>query len=273
MNRAIHRGRKVSRLMRMLCSLAAWMGIGVLLTLVGTMAWQGLQSLGPAFFVRTAPEGGMLNGILGSLVMVALAAMMGTPLGILAAVWLSEVGRTTRWAGPVRLSLEVLAGAPSIVVGIMIYVIWVDGMGYSGLAGAAALAVIMLPVVAKTSEEILRLVPDGHREAAYALGADARQVTMQVVLPAAAAGITTGVLLAVARVAGETAPLLFTAGGSSLPITDPTEPMGALPLEIYAAATDPSAARIRQGWAGMLVLVALVTVFNLAVRFATRSRR
>ncbi len=259
-----------SRLAVTACIIAALVGVSVLSGIVVTMLEQGLGSVNWAFFEKTTPEGGMRNGVLGSLVMVSLATLVGLPIGLAGGIWLCEIGQPG--ARLVRICLDILAGVPSIVVGILVYAVWVQYFGYSGWAGAVALAIIMVPIVAKTAEEMLRLVPDAYREAAYGLGARRKDVVLSVVLPAAASGLVTGGMLAVARVAGETAPLLFTAGGSSLALTNPREPLSALPLEIYAAATEPSAERIRQGWAGMLVLVGLVLVFNVVVRWLVEMR-
>lgn len=272
LNAFIRRQRAWSGLFWLACIGSAAIALGLLAALVATMLYQGLGALDPRILFFTTPEGGMQNGLVGSVVIVGLATVAGVPMGLLCGIWLTEVDRGSRFGRLVRLCLDVLAGVPSIVIGILVYVLVVDDLGYSGWAAAMALGLIMVPVVARTAEEMLRMVPDSFREAAYGLGARRSQVVASVVLPAARSGLITGGLLAIARVAGETAPLLFTAGGSSLTLLDPREPMSALPLEIYAAATEPSVERIQQGWAGMLLLVLLVLALNIVARLFFQRR-
>ncbi len=219
--------------------------------------------------------GGMLNGIVGTIVLIGLASAAGVPLGILVGIYLSEYSSDRILPGPVRFICDVLAGVPSIVVGILGYELLVVPLGgYSGWAGAGALAFIMIPIVARTTEEMLRLVPRNYREGSLALGATKSQTIFRVVLPSATGSIVTGVLLAVARIAGETAPLLFTAGYSRFLTTNPNEPFPSLTIQIYQAAQSPFPAQQRMAWAGMLVLILLFLILSISIRLvAQRSSR
>jgi len=216
--------------------------------------------------------GGMLNGLVGTAILLGLAGVVGIPLGILAGAYLSEYSANSKLAAPVRFVSDVLAGVPSVVVGILGYELLVVPLGgYNGWAGALALAFIMIAIVARTTEEMLRLVPKSYREASIALGATKARTILRVVIPAATGGLITGVMLALARVAGETAPLLFTALGSQLLTVDPNHAFPSLTVQIYAYASGPYAAQRQLAYAGMIVLIALVFVLNLAIRFFTRS--
>jgi len=216
--------------------------------------------------------GGIVNAIAGSLIMLALAMAISVPVGILAAIYLSEFG-TGLFAQILRFLTDVLAGIPSIVVGIFAYTLIVLPMrSFSGLAGGVALAIIMLPVVVRTSEETLRLVPQSLRDAGLAVGAPKWRVTIDVVLASAASGIATGVLLAVSRAMGETAPLLFTALGSTLWTTSLHKPMASIPAQIYSYSISPYDDWHRKAWAAAFTLVLLILALNLAVRYLTRSR-
>jgi phosphate transport system permease protein len=195
---------------------------------------------------------------------------------MLAGIYLSEYGqaRGVKLAAPVRFLSDVLAGVPSIVVGILGYELVVVPMGHhSGWSGAVALAFIMVPIVARTTEEMLRLVPQSYREASIALGATKARTILRVVLPAATGSVITGIMLAIARIAGETAPLLFTAMGSRLLTLDPNHPFPSLTVQIFQYATGPYAAQKQLAWAGILVLIALIFVLNLLIRVAARGRK
>lgn len=221
--------------------------------------------------MENAP-GGMVNAILGTLILIALAGAVGIPLGMLAGIYLSEYSSNSWLGNPVRFTSDLLAGVPSIVVGILGYELAVVPLGqFNGYAGAAALAFIMIPIVARTTEEILRLVPYGYREASIALGATKARTILKVVIPAATGGLITGVMLAIARIAGETAPLLFTALGSRLLTLDPSNPFPSLPVQIFVYATGPYKDEQDLAWAGMLVLIALVFALNLVVRLTIRT--
>jgi phosphate transport system permease protein len=216
--------------------------------------------------------GGIGNAITGTLMLLAVASAIGLPFGIAAGVYLSEYGRGW-FANAVRFVTDTLTGVPSIVVGVFIYTLIVVPMKqYSGLAGALALALIMIPIVTRTTEEMIKLVPNSLREGALALGAPQWRVTMGVVLPAAAPGIATGAMLAIARVSGETAPLLFTAFGSRFFNFYMDKPVASLTVQIYNYAISPYDEWHAQAWAATLVLMALILSINIAVRFFTRRK-
>ena len=220
-------------------------------------------------------NGGAYHAIIGTLEQVAIASLLAVPLGLLVAVYIVEYGR-----GPlrtaVRFLVDVMTGIPSIVAGLFIFAFWVLGLhrGFSGLAAGLALAVLMLPVVVRSSEEMLKLVPDSYREASYALGVPRWRTVVSVVLPTASAGITTGVMLAVARVTGETAPLLLTAFGFDAIRTSPLHgPQSGLPLFVFAQASSAFDVAVRRAWAGALTLIVIVLVLTAAARVVTgRSR-
>jgi phosphate transport system permease protein len=212
--------------------------------------------------------GGLKNALVGTGILIVLASIVGIPLGVLAGIYLSEYSARSWLAAPARFIADVLTGVPSIVVGILGYELFVVPMGgFNGYAGACALAFIMIPIVARTTEEMLRLVPNSYRDASIALGATKARTIMRVVLPAAGGSIITGIMLAIARVAGETAPLLFTALGSRLLTLDPSQPFPSLTVQVFTYATGPYREEQNLAWAGMLILIALVFVLNLALRF------
>jgi phosphate transport system permease protein len=218
------------------------------------------------------PGGGVKNAIVGTLVLVGLASAIGIPIGIGGAVYLSEFGRT-RLGGLVRFCADVLSGIPSVVIGMFAYAMFVLPFGhFSAASGGAALGVMMIPTITRTTEEMLRLVPVGFREASLALGGSRWRTALSVVLPAARAGVVTGIMVAVARVAGETAPLLFTAFGSDVLSMKLTEPISAMTLRIYQYAVSPYQDWIDQAWATALVLMLIVFVVSLIARVASRSR-
>jgi phosphate transport system permease protein len=236
---------------------------------------RGLGALSLDFFTKMPKPvgetgGGMANAIVGTLVIVGIGGALAVPLGVLAGVFLSEYPRA-RLGAACRFSADVLTGVPSIVIGIFAYAVAVlPFRHFSALAGSAALAVMMVPIVARTTEEMLRLVPGALREGAMALGATRRTAVFSVVLPAALPGVLTGVLVAVARIAGETAPLLFTSLNNRFWSTDPTKPMASLTVQIYTYALSPYDDWHRQAWAGAAVLVFLVLVLSVLSRLATR---
>jgi phosphate transport system permease protein len=219
------------------------------------------------------PGGGMANAMVGSLIILGIASLLAIPTGILAAIYLAEWGNNP-FAFTVRFVADVLTGVPSITVGVFVYTILVLPFHrFSAVAGAVALAIIMLPIVVRTSEEMLRLVPGSIKEAAYALGAPRWKTILMVVVPAARAGIATGVLLAVARVAGETAPLLFTAFGNRFWEKSITGgPIAALPLQVFTYAIGPYESWHRQAWSGALVLVLSVVLISVTVRLVVNRR-
>jgi phosphate transport system permease protein len=256
---------------------AAGLVVLPLLRIFGFLLYQGASALNLDFFTHLPKPvgeagGGMANAIVGSLILVGLAACLGLPLGILGGVYLAE-SRDRRLPWVARFLADVLNGVPSIVIGIFAYGLLVlPFRRFSALAGGFALAVIMLPIVVRTSEELVRLVPTSLREAALALGIPEWKVLLRVVLPTARAGIITGVMVSIARVAGETAPLLFTAFGNRFWHQGLDEPIAALPLQIFAYAISPYDDWHRQAWAGALVLIGMVFIVSLAARLATSGR-
>jgi phosphate transport system permease protein len=265
-----------STVMTGLTALCTLLAVGALLIILSYIAWQGIGSLSLQFLIdrpRPVGEGGGIgNAILGSLVLLSISSVIGLPLGICVGIYLSEVGRG-RIAGVVRFIVDTLTGIPSIVTGVFIYAVLVVPLKhFSALAGGAALALIMIPIVARTTEEMLKLVPHSMREGALALGAPQWRVTLGVIIPAAASGIATGAMLAIARISGETAPLLFTAFGSRFFPTSLNEPIASLTVQIYNYALSPYDEWHAQAWAATLVLMTLVLGINIIVRFLTRKR-
>ena len=254
--------------------------VAVLLPLVlifGYLLSKGLSSLSVELFTNLPkpvgePGGGMANAIVGTLTLIGLACLFGLPVGMIAGVYLAEYGGT-RLAWLVRFGADVLNGVPSIVIGIYAYTLIVLPMhGFSAYAGGFALGVIMLPIVARTTEEMVKLVPNSLREASLALGVPAWRTTIWVVLRTARGGIITGMMLAIARVAGETAPLLFTAFGNQFWAQSLRGPIASLPVQIYTYAISPFDDWHRQAWAGALVLLVLLAATSLLVRLLTRGR-
>lgn len=238
---------------------------------------EGFSSINWAFFTQLPkpvgePGGGMGNAIVGTFVVLAQAALIGVPIGVLGGVFLSEYGGSKlNWA--IRFAADILNGVPSITWGIVVYALMVVPMhGFSALAGGVVLGMMMIPLVMRTTEEVLQLVPNGYREASLALGIAKWKTIVQIVLRTALKGIVTGVLLALARVAGETAPLLFTALGNQHWSHRLDEPISAMPLQIFNYAISPYDDWHRQAWAGALVLLLLVLSVNVGVRFLTRDR-
>jgi phosphate transport system permease protein len=270
--------RGKSRAMFVLCIVATGIILAVLGLVTGYLLYLGVDALGVSFFTDLPSgdphnPGGMKHAVLGTAVLVALASLLGIPLGMLAGIYLAEYSANSWLAAPTRFLSDVLAGVPSIVVGLLGYELLVAPVGkFNGYAGALALAFIMVPIVARTTEEMLRLVPNSYREASIALGATKARTILRVVLPAATGSVVTGVMLAIARIAGETAPLLFTALGSRFVETDPSNPFPSLTKQIFDYATGPFEGQKRLAWAGILVLVSLIFVLNLAIRYFARSK-
>jgi phosphate transport system permease protein len=254
--------------------------VAVLLPLVLIFSYlvaKGFSSLNYSFFTQLPkpvgePGGGMANAIVGTLTLIGLACVLGLPIGVLAGVFLAEQGHR-RLGSTIRFCADVLTGVPSIIIGIYAYTLVVLPMhSFSAYAGGFALGVIMLPIVARTTEEMVRLVPGTLREASLALGVPTWRTTVWVVLRTARGGIITGIMLAIARVAGETAPLLFTAFGNQFWNHGLSGPISSLPQQIFAYAISPFEDWHRQAWAGALVLLVLVSLTSLAVRLLTRGR-
>lgn len=254
--------------------LATAFAVAVLLYLLLYVLRAGLPYINLDLFTKIPmpngePGGGIGPAIQGTLIMVGLASLIGVPLGLFVGIYLSEFGRGAIATG-VRFLVDVLTGIPTIIFGLFAWIfIVVPQQTFSGLAGGVALSIIMIPIVARTSEEVLRLVPKELREASLALGATESRTIVRVVIPAASSGIITGIVLAMARVAGETAPLLMTAFGTQFFNSDITQPMDALPLRIFNYAESPYQAQINQGYAGALVLIVLILITSFAIRWAT----
>lgn len=232
------------------------------------------------FFTELPPPavaeegGGLVNAIVGTLIITAMATLLGVPIGLMAGVYLAEFGQHSRIAGPVRFVTNVLMGAPSIIVGVFVYTFLVVPMGnFSAYAGAVALAILMLPVVARTSEDMLALVPNTLRESALALGAPRWKVTLGIVFRAARAGLLTGVILAVARISGETAPLLFTAMNSQFWIDSLNEPTANLTVTIFNYAMSPYEHWREMAWGASLLITAFVLVVMVSTRLLLRTRK
>jgi phosphate transport system permease protein len=270
------RRKLVSSVMTTLTAACAVFTIAVLLIILFYIAAQGVASLSVQFLIDTPKPvgegGGIGNAIVGSAMMTVLAAVIGLPVGVAAGVYLAEFGKN--WFGNiVRFVADTLIGVPSIIIGIFVYTAVVLPMGrQSGLAGGLALAIIMIPIVARTTEEMILLVPNSMREGALALGAPQWRVTMNIVLPAASTGIATGAMLAIARITGETAPLLFTALNSRFYNFYYDQPMASLTVQIFNYATGPYEVEHAMAWAATLILVGLILLINILVRFLTRKK-
>ncbi|MGC4116180.1 MAG: phosphate ABC transporter permease PstA [Myxococcales bacterium] len=275
---SLARRRAVDRAVRVACVLATAAAVVPLLSVLGYVVRQGAGGLDWAFLTRLPapvgePGGGMANAIVGTLTLLGLACLIGLPVGILAGVYLAEFG-DGRLGKLIRFSADVMTGVPSIVVGLFVYTVLVLSMRrFSAIAGSAALAILMLPTVTRTTEELLRLVPGSLREAALALGVPQWRATLKVVLRTAAPGVATGAMLALARAAGETAPLLFTAFNSRFWGQGLDQPVASLPVQIFTYAVSPYADWHQQAWAAALVLVVLVLTLNVVARILTRQRR
>jgi phosphate transport system permease protein len=276
-SRTLLRRRIMNGVMTGVVGLAALITTLPLLFILFHLVREGASSLNADFFTQMPKPpgeagGGMANAIVGTLIIIGIACAIGLPIGVGAGLYLAEY-RRTRLANTVRFLADVLNGLPSIVLGIFAWQFLVKPLGhYSAVAGGIALAAMMIPMVTRTTEEMVRLVPTSLREAAMALGYSRARTALTVVLRTATAGIVTGVLVAVARIAGETAPLIFTAFGNAFWSVRLGEPIAAMPLQIYLYATGPYDDWRRLAWAGSLVLITLVFVISVAARFATRSR-
>jgi phosphate transport system permease protein len=275
--KTIRRRRLMNGIMTGVVSLAALVTALPLLFILFHLVKEGAAAVSPDFFTQMPKPpgeagGGMANAIVGTLIVIGLACGIGLPIGIGAGLYLAEF-KATRLANTVRFLADVLNGLPSIVLGIFAWQFLVKPLGhFSALAGGVALAAMMIPMITRTTEEMVRLVPTSLKEAAMALGYSRARTAMTVVLRTATAGIVTGVLVAVARIAGETAPLLFTAFGNQFWSLRLDQPIAALPLQIFVYANSPYDDWRRLAWAGSLVLIALVFIISVAARLATRSR-
>lgn len=266
--------KALSHIVVILCGLAVALALVPLALVLFYVVSQGISSLSTSFFTQMPkpvgePGGGMANAIVGSLLVVGLGAAMAVPIGIVSGIYASEYAGS-RLASAVRFAADTLNGVPSIVIGVFVYGIAVlPFQHFSAAAGGVALGIMMIPLIMRTTEELLLLVPPALKEGALALGATRARAVFTVVLPAALPGIMTGILLALARIAGETAPLLFTAFNNRFFSTDVTQPISTLTVQVFTYAISPYEDWHRQAWAGALVLVAIVVVCSLLARIAT----
>lgn len=271
------RRRRADAVVRTACIVATLIGLAFLASILLTLTYRGFEAMSVRVFTHvTAPpgsEGGLLNAIVGSLIQALLGTAIGTPIGMLVGTYLAEYARGSRFGNAVRFVSDILLSAPSILVGLFVYQILVLPFGgFSGWAGVAALAIIVIPVVVRTTEDMLTLIPNTLREAVIGLGAPKWKMIVFVCWKSAMSGIITGVLLAVARVAGETAPLLFTSLGNNAWSTDLTKPMASLPVTIYSFAGSPFEDWIALAWAGALLITLGVLGLNILARSLLRRR-
>jgi phosphate transport system permease protein len=274
----LRRRRIVERIFGVLAVASAVIASGILVVVLGTLVYKGFSQLSLDFFTKPRPlfgeKGGIADALVGSAIIVGMSTLMAIPVSVLVAIYMSE------YAGPrvsraLKIVLDVLNGVPAIVVGIFVFGILVVGHGQSAIFGAFALAILMLPMVARATQEILEIVPRSLRDASFALGVTKWRTTWNIVLPAAIGGILTGVVIAVARVAGETAPLLFTTSIAANEIsTDVSHALPTLPVTIFVFAESPDPGEQAAAWAAALVLIAFVLVMNILAKvFAARKRR
>src|SRR3954447_9534365 len=276
-NRLYATRRRRNRITMGLSLAATLLGLGWLVLILGELLWQGFSGLSLSVFTEMTPppgaDGGLLNPLVGSLVLTVLAVLIGTPIGMLAGTYMAEYGRYDRLTYVVRFINDILLSAPSIVIGLFIYEVMVAPMGhFSGFAGAVALAVIVVPVVVRTTEDMLMLVPDTLREAAAALGMPRSLVIRRVAYRAARAGMITGVLLAIARISGETAPLLFTALNNQFWSIDLNAPMASLPVVIFQFALSPYKDWQQLAWTGALIITFAVLALSVTARVFARTK-
>jgi phosphate transport system permease protein len=272
------RRRRTSRIIGALCLAATVIGLLFLASILVTLVWRGAAGLSIAVFTQTTKppgsNGGLLNAIVGTLIQTGIGTLIGTPIGLLVGTYLAEYGRGSALANAVRFVSDVLLSAPSILIGLFIYQLCVEPFGgFSGIAGCLALAVIVIPIVVRTTEDMLQLIPPSLREAAMALGAPKWKTVVLVCYRAAMNGIVTGVLLAIARIAGETAPLLFTSLGNLNWSISLAQPMSSLPVTIYQYAGSAFGDWVQLAWAGALLITVGVLATNILARFALRGGR
>ena len=279
MNRTLYSARRARNGVIAVISVSATaIGLAGLAMILGVLLWHGFSGLSLSVFTEMTPPpgsaGGLLNAIVGSLIMTGLAVVIGTPIGVLAGTYMAEYGRHAKLTVVVRFINDILLSAPSIVVGLFIYEIMVRPMGhFSGISGAVVLAVLVVPVMVRTTEDMLKLVPDTLREAAASIGLPRSLMIRQVAYRAARAGIVTGVLLAVARVSGETAPLLFTALNNQFYSTNLNAPMSSLPAVIFQFALSPYKDWQSLAWTGALIITLAVLALSITARSLTATRK
>ena len=268
----------VNRIGIALSMLAMVLGLAALMWILWTLFSKGFSALNWDFFTHDTPApgsagGGLRNAIVGSLMILGVTTLVSTPVGILAGIYLAEYGSTSKFAAITRFVTDIMLSAPSIVVGLFVYALVVATTGgFSGWAGSLALCLIAIPVVVRTTENMLRLVPSSLREAAFAIGAPRWQVSLKVTLRAVKAGVVTGILLAIARVTGETAPLLFTALNNQFFSADMSKPIGNLPVVIYQFAMSPYDNWVKLAWGGALLIAMLVLGLNIVARVLFRNK-
>jgi phosphate transport system permease protein len=276
-NSSLYAARRRNNSIAKILALAATLfGLGWLVLILGVLLWNGFGGLSLAVFTEMTPPpgqaGGLLNPIIGSLVLTVLAVVIGTPIGILAGTYLAEYGRHEKISSVIRFINDILLSAPSIVVGLFIYEVMVAPMGhFSGYAGSVALAVIVIPVVVRTTEDMLTLVPNALREAAASIGLPRAYMVVRIAYRAARAGILTGILLAIARISGETAPLLFTALNNQFWSLDLNAPVASLPVVIFQFALSPYADWQRLAWTGALIITITVLALSVTARALASS--
>lgn len=279
MNSSLYAGRRRRNVITMVLSLGATLlGLGWLVLILGVLLWEGFSGLSLRVFTEMTPPpgsaGGLMNAIFGSVLMTVLAVLIGTPIGMLAGTYMAEYGRHEKLTSVVRFINDILLSAPSIVIGLFIYEVVVRPMGhFSGWAGAISLAVIVIPVVVRTTEDMLMLVPDTLREAAASIGLPRSMMITRIAYRAAQAGIVTGVLLAVARISGETAPLLFTALNNQFWSSDMNAPMASLPVVIFQFALSPYKDWQALAWTGALIITFAVLALSVSARTLSSSRK
>jgi phosphate transport system permease protein len=277
LDRALYAARQRKNAVTKGLALAATVfGLGWLVLILGVLLWNGVGGLSLAVFTEMTPPpgqaGGLLNPIIGSLILTILAVLIGTPIGILAGTYLAEYGKHENISSVIRFINDILLSAPSIVIGLFIYEVMVAPMGhFSGYAGSVALAVIVIPVVVRTTEDMLTLVPNALREAAASIGLPRAYMITKIAYRAARAGILTGILLAVARISGETAPLLFTALNNQFWSTDLNAPVSSLPVVIFQFALSPYADWQKLAWTGALIITATVLTLSIVARALASS--
>jgi phosphate transport system permease protein len=253
-------------------------GLAALMWILWTLFYNGFSALSWDFFTQDTPApgsegGGLRNAIVGSMMIIGVTTLVSTPIGILAGIFLAEYGATSKFAAITRFVTDIMLSAPSIVVGLFVYALMVATLGgFSGWAGSVALSLIAIPVVVRTTENMLLLVPTALREAAFAVGAPRWQVSLKVTLRAVKAGVVTGILLAIARVMGETAPLLFTALNNQFFSTDMSQPMGNLPVVIFQFAMSPYDNWVSLAWGGALLIALIVLAINIIARVMFRNK-
>ncbi len=268
----------INRIGIALSMVAMAFGLAALMWILWTLFYNGFAALSWDFFTQDTPApgsegGGLRNAIVGSLMIVVVTTLVSTPIGILAGIYLAEFGSTSRFAAATRFVTDIMLSAPSIVIGLFVYALVVATLGgFSGWAGALALSLIAIPVVVRTTENMLLLVPTSLREAAFAVGAPRWQVSLKVTLRAVKAGVVTGILLSIARITGETAPLLFTALNNQFYSTDMSQPMGNLPVVIFQFAMSPYDNWVSLAWGGALLIALFVLGINILARVLFRKK-